>query len=77
MSSYLSNNKLKLNDDKTQLLVMATRQRQVKTSTDLEITTTSGFIKPVKTAKLLGIDIQDDLKWSQYILLSDSSLVNN
>ena len=75
MSSYLSNNKLKLNDDKTQLLVMATRQRQVKSSIDLEITTTNGFIKPVKTAKLLGIDIQDDLKWSQYILLSDSSLV--
>ena len=30
---------------------------------------------PVRTTKLLGIEIQDDLKWSQYILLSNNSLV--
>ena len=32
-------------------------------------------IRPIKTEKLLGIYIQDDLKWSQYIQNHDKSLI--
>ena len=75
MAQFLSNNKLKLNQEKTQFLVMATNQRRKAKDISVEIRTNNETIKPVKTAKLLGVEIQDDLKWSQYILLSDNSLV--
>ena len=75
MSNYLSNNKLKLNNDKTQLLLMATKQRRMVNEIYLDIETGTDVIKPVKTAKLLGVEIQSDMKWSEYILHSDNSLV--
>ena len=75
MANYLANNRLKLNDDKTQLLVMTTKQKRSLHRFDVEIDTGSEVIMPVRTTKLLGIEIQDDLKWSQYILLSNNSLV--
>lgn len=37
MANYLSNNRLKLNDDKTQLLVMATKQRRMVHSPDVRL----------------------------------------
>ena len=34
-----------------------------------------GDIKPKKSEKLLGIIIQDDLKWTEYILKDEKSLI--
>ena len=69
MSNYFSNNKLKLNNDKTQLLLMATRQRRMVNEIYMDIETGSDIIKPVKTAKLLSVEIQSDMKWSEYIVI--------
>ena len=54
IAEFMRNNMLKLNDDKTHLLVMDTgRSRMV------EIRTPSGTIRPSKAEKLLS----EDLKW--------------
>ena len=75
MAEYLGNNKLKLNDDKTHLLVMSTQQKQRFITIDIQISTPVEDIKPIRTEQLLGIHIQDDLKWTEYIINNDKSLL--
>ena len=75
MADYLGNNRLKLNDDKTHLLVMTTQQKKRIITLDVKINTPTEVIKPIKTEKLLGIHIQDDLKWTEYIQNNDKSLL--
>ena len=75
LAEYMGNNRLKLNDDKTHLLIMTTKQKQRIINIDIKINTTTEEIKPVKSEKLLGIFIQDDLKWGEYIQNNDKSLI--
>ena len=75
MASYLCNNRLKLNDDKTHLLIMTTRQKRRIINITTKITTPEEEIKPIKSEKLLGIIIQDDMKWSEYIQNNEKSLI--
>ena len=49
MADYLGNNRLKLNDDKTHLLVMTTKQRHRILTVDTIIDTPVQEIKPIKT----------------------------
>ena len=42
---------------------------------DIQINTTTEEIKPIKSEKLLGIIIQEDLKWTEYIQNHDNSLI--
>ena len=71
----MTNNRLKLNDDKTHLLIMTTKQKQKLLNIEVKISTTTEEIKPIKSEKLLGIFIQDDLKWGEYIQNNDKSLI--
>ena len=71
----MNNNRLKLNDDKTHLLIMRTKQRQRLVNITVKITTPTEEINPIKSEKLLGIHIQDDLKWTEYIQNNDRSLI--
>ena len=75
LANYMGNNKLKLNDDKTHLLIMTTQQKQKIININIQINTPTEEIKPIRNEKLLGIFIQDDLKWSDYILNNDKSLI--
>ena len=75
MANYLGNNRLKLNDDKTHLLIMTTKQKQRILNIDIQINTPNEEIRPIKSEKLLGIYIQDDLKWSEYIQNHEKSLI--
>ena len=75
LANYMGNNKLKLNDDKTHLLIMTTKQKQRILDINIQIDTPTETIKPISTEKLLGIQIKDDLKWAEYIQNNDRSLL--
>ena len=75
LANYMGNNRLKLNYDKTHLLIMTTKQKQRMMNLSVNIITPTEVIKPIKSEKLLGIFIQDDLKWSDYIQNNEKSLI--
>ena len=68
LPSYMGYNKLKLNDDKTHLLIMTTKQKRRILNVDIKVDTPTEEIGHIKCERLLGVCIQDDLKWSSYIL---------
>ena len=75
MANYMNSNRLKLNDEKTHLLIMTTGQKQKLMNIAVKISTIGGEIKPIRTEKLLGIHIQNDLKWTEYIQNNEKSLI--
>jgi hypothetical protein len=74
MADYMSANKLVINDDKTHLVVMATKKFNQK-RLDVRIQAGPFTIAPSPTEKLLGCVISQDLKWKQHILGSDQSMI--
>ena len=76
VSEYMVNNRLKLNDDKTHLMVMTTSQfRKRNPNLHVEIRTPTEIIEPTVTEKLLGGSVHQDMKWAEHLLDGDSSLV--
>ena len=77
LSDFLVSNRLKLNDDKTHLMVLTTSQKRRRNICDLQVTITT----PTKTVtatpveRLLGGWIDQDLKWAEHILHNKESLV--
>ena len=68
LSDFMLNNRLKLNDTKTQLLVIIPGQRNNENIAEsVTINTSSGPILPCTSAKLLGCWISGDLKWTEHI----------
>ena len=69
MADFLTDNKLKVNDDKTHLLVMTTwqKRRQLDTSST-RINTPSSIITPSTTERLLGAEVHQDMGWKHHIL---------
>ena len=67
LANYMNSNRLKLNDDKNHLLIITTSQKQKLMNIEMKITTSAESIKPIRTEKLLGVNIKNDLKWSEYI----------
>ena len=47
---------------------MTTTQKRRLLDINIKINTPTEEIKPIKSEKVLGIIIQEDLKWSVYIL---------
>ena len=78
VADFLTDNMLKVNDDKTHLLIMSTRQkrRHVETATT-RIHTPSASIIPSSTERLLGAEIHHDLRWRHHILDSENSMVKS
>ena len=78
MSNFMVNNKLKLNDDKTHLMVLTTSQYRRKTrNLQVEIRTPTETIQPSCSEKLLGGWIHQDMKWSEHLLNNETSLVRS
>ena len=77
MSDFLINNQLKLNDDKTHLMVMTTSQKRKNLAQDDSVfmITPSEVIEKSESEKLLGAWIHEDMKWAEHILNNDESLV--
>ena len=74
IAKYIVANKLVINDDNTQLIVMVSKSSTVRRS---EVTLTAGehTIQQAKTAKLLGGTISQDLKWKEHLLSSEQSVI--
>ena len=82
ISNFLVSNRLKLNEDKTNLMVLTSSQtrkarRRAGKDMDVSIVTTCAQIRPSPTEKLLGGWIHQDLKWAEHILEGDESLVKS
>ena len=82
LSDFLVSNKLKLNDDKTHLMVMSTSQarlsRERKGNTDkVVIKTPIKDIEPSETEKLLGCWLHQDMKWGEHLQDNDESLIRS
>ena len=77
VSEFMLSNKLKLNGDKTHLMMLATENAWRSKINDQSISLNTGqeTIHCSKSEILLGGLISADLKWSEYILHSENSLV--
>ena len=79
MSDFLVSNRLKLNDDKTHLMVMTTSQARAirkgssKDSNKVKIITPSEVIEPSECEKLLGCWLHQDMKFDENILNNSES----
>ena len=72
IAQFMVDNRLKLNDDKTHLLVMGTGSEQ--TRGQVEIRAATEVITPTPCQKLLGCWVHQDLHWAEYIRGSKDSL---
>ena len=78
LADFLTANKLKVNDDKTHLLVMSTRQkRQHRDTSSITITTPTAIITPSKVERLLGAQVHHDMHWKEHLLDNDDSLLTS
>ena len=83
LSDFLISNRLKLNDDKTHLMVLTTSQKRKKRGPDLGvaggvvISTPSTTVSSTSAERLLGGWIHQDLKWAEHIQDNDESLIRS
>ena len=82
ISNFLVSNRLKLNDEKTHLMVLTssqTRKAKSKAGKDIavSIVTPSATITPTLAEKLLGGWVHQDLKWADHILEGKDSLIKS
>ena len=77
MADYLTANKLKVNSDKTHLLVMTTDQYRRRIQFQVEIHTPMKVIEQSNVERLLGLQIHEGMKWREYILDNDQSLLSS
>ena len=77
VAEFMRNNKLKLNDDKTHLLVMDTGQSRLRNEANrtVNIKTSTEIITPSSKEKLLGCWVSDNLKWAEHIQDNRESLI--
>ena len=75
MLNFLISNRLKLNDDKTHLMVLTSSQtRKAGKDISVSIVTPSATSTPTPAEKLLGGWVHQDLKWAEHILEGKDSL---
>ena len=73
ISDYMSNNRLKLNGDKTHLMLLASSYAWSHKLNDESINLNTGneMIKTSQNERLLGVLISRNLKWANHILLGN------
>ena len=74
ISEFMVNNRLKLNNDKSHLMVMTSSQARSKTQSAnlVAIKTSTKNIQPSQKEKLLGCWVQENLKWTYNIMESEA-----
>ena len=67
---------MKVNDDKTHLLVLTSRQKRKHIDlSDMSISTPTAIIQPSTVERLLGAQVHEDMRWKEHIIDSEESLV--
>ena len=74
IAEYMIANKLVINDDKTQLVVMSSKAN-IGRRTEVSLTAGQHIIEQASSAKLLGGIVSQDLKWKKHLLTSDQSVI--
>ena len=64
---WLLSNKLTLNKEKTEYMIVGSRPRLNKINNDLEIELGGNNIKRVKETKTLGVIVDDQLNWQTHL----------
>ena len=64
---WLLSNKLTLNADKTEYMIIGTRQRFAKVSIEINVSIDGKTVKQVYSKKTLGVIIDDKLCWNEQI----------
>ena len=78
LAEFLTANKLKVNDEKTHLLVMSTSQkRRHRITNSITINTPTAIITPSIVERLLGAYVHQDMKWKEHIVTNDDSLIKS
>ena len=78
LADFLTANKLKVNDDKTHLLVMSTRQKRCfRDTSTVTIRTPTATITPSIVERLLGAQVHQDMHWKQHLLENENSLIKS
>ena len=79
IADFMVSNRLKLNDDKTHLMVMTTSKarRKMDPSNLVSITTPTEIILPSTCEKLLGCYIHQDMKWSEHLQDNEDNLMRS
>ena len=78
LADFLTANKLKVNDDKTHLLIMSTRQKRYHRDTStITISTPTATITPSAVERLLGAQVHQDMRWREHLLDNKDSLVTS
>ena len=68
ISNYMTSNELKLNNNKTHLMLMMTSNKRRNKTIDVSITTPTKSIKPTSCETLLGSVIHEGIKRANYII---------
>ena len=78
MSDYLISNRLKVNTDKTHMLVMRTdAARRCQPNFTVQLYTGNEIIQPSKSELLLGGIINQNYKWTEFIRDNNNSLIKS
>ena len=77
LSDYLSSNKLKLNDEKTHLVLMTTAENRRLKNPIIELAANAQIVATTEAEKLLGTFIHQDLKWNEYLAENENSLLKS
>ena len=67
VQKWLSLNKLSLNIGKTEYILIASRHKITRIDVQPTVEINSQYIKRVKCTKVLGVQIDEHLSWSQHI----------
>ena len=78
MANFLTDNKLKVNYEKTHLIFMTTRQKRSKVdTTNMTIQTPTAVISQSTSERLLGAQIHQDMRWKEHLLDGKDALIKS
>ena len=67
LKKYYTINKLKINTEKTKIMLIATDKKRTKNDLEFELNIEGKVIKEVESARLLGVEIMNNFSWEKQV----------